>query len=528
MQRLAEIRSGRVVLILAVLLALLFSVILASPNLTARNSSADAIVTTIPLGYAPTEVAVNPNTNMVYVTDAVGHSLWIVNGASNTVVGSIIVSASPMGVAVNPNTNMIYMANYNHGPDLNTLWVINGATNTVVKEIPVGNGPTGVAVNPETNMIYVAEGSFWSNPNTTIGYNKITVINGTTNSIVDNIQVGDFPYGVAVNPLTNTIYVTNKNDKTVSVIDGSTDAVVSTIGVGNQPADIAVNPNTGMIYVANSYSNTVSVIDGTTNTVANTISLESEPFGIGVNPITNKVYVSTGDVIDGATNKIVQSLGIESAYGLAVDSSTNRVYIANSSSLTVVQGNALTTSALTVRTIDTNGNSLPGLYTVLFQKGQVVTNGFSPITFILNSGETYVVQVQNYGAYVFDHWNDTGSRNQTRTISIFSDTVLTAVYRSINAFPPPSKSQVKVTTELVNGTEVDGLYTAIFQNGIVLQDGFSPYSFVVNSGQTYQAAVADYGGYHFSHWSDGSTNRFITVTTGSGTATDLVAIYTYS
>ena len=39
------------------------------------------------------------------------------------------------------------------------------------------------------------------------------------------MTVGAIPVGVAVNPNTNTIYVTNRADDTVSVIDGKTNTV---------------------------------------------------------------------------------------------------------------------------------------------------------------------------------------------------------------------------------------------------------------------------------------------------------------
>ena len=55
-------------------------------------------------------------------------------------------------MAVNPNTNRIYVANYGS----NNVSVIDGASNTVVATVAVGSDPDGVAVNPNTNRIYVA------------------------------------------------------------------------------------------------------------------------------------------------------------------------------------------------------------------------------------------------------------------------------------------------------------------------------------------------------------------------------------
>ncbi|MDQ6864238.1 MAG: hypothetical protein M3044_10475 [Thermoproteota archaeon] len=43
---------------------------------------------------------------------------------------------------------------------------------------------------------------------------------------------------------------------------GRTNSVLKTLMVGEKPAAIAVNPITDIVYVANSGNNTVSVIDG--------------------------------------------------------------------------------------------------------------------------------------------------------------------------------------------------------------------------------------------------------------------------
>ena len=80
------------------------------------------------------------------------------------------------------------------------------------------------------------------------------------------IQVGKTPVGIAVDPNTNRIYVSNSNNNTVSVIDGATNRVIGDpIPVGEGPRGIAVDPNTHLVYVTNPGSNTVSVIDGATN-----------------------------------------------------------------------------------------------------------------------------------------------------------------------------------------------------------------------------------------------------------------------
>ena len=54
---------------------------------------------------------------------------------------------------------------------------------------------------------------------------------------------------------------------TVSVLNGSAGSVVATSSVGSGPGAIAVNSVTNTIYVANELGNAVSVISGSANTV---------------------------------------------------------------------------------------------------------------------------------------------------------------------------------------------------------------------------------------------------------------------
>jgi YVTN family beta-propeller protein/VCBS repeat-containing protein len=207
------------------------------------------------------------------------------------------------------------------------------AETQLVTPIPVGSLPEGVAVNPVTNLVYVAN----------LGSNTVSVIDGETSKIAAKpIPVGTRPWGVAVNPATNRVYVTNLGSNTVTVIDAATNAVVgSAIPVGRDPEGIAVNPATNRVYVANTLDNTVTVIDGAANAVVGSpIPVGIAPDGVAVNPVTDRVYVAnftpdevhgTVTVIDGATNAVMDrpiQVGRHPA-GLDVNPAINRVYVAD-------------------------------------------------------------------------------------------------------------------------------------------------------------------------------------------------------
>jgi YVTN family beta-propeller protein len=151
----------------------------------------------------------------------------------------------------------------------------------VVATVAAGTNPQAVAVNPVTNKIYVANYNY-----TTNGNSNVTVIDGATNSAT-TVAVGPNPDAVAVNPNTNMIYVANGNSSsgTVTVIDGATNNT-TTIAAGGDPIAFAVNAVTNQIYVANFSSQTVTVIDGATNNTT-TVAVGDGPWAVAVNPNTN-------------------------------------------------------------------------------------------------------------------------------------------------------------------------------------------------------------------------------------------------
>jgi hypothetical protein len=128
----------------------------------------------------------------------------------------------------------------------------------------------------------------------------------------------------------------------------------------------------------------------------------------------------------------------------------------NVSSATTNQ--AITTSTLTVSTQDSNRNAITGYYTELDQNGNYVASGFTPYTFTLNNGQTYTVSVNNYGNYQFDHWLDTGSVTASRVISISSNGIITAVYRTI----PQSPTGLTATA---SSSQINLSWTAPADNG---------------------------------------------------------------
>ena len=110
--------------------------------------------------------------------------------------------------------------------------------------------------NPSNNNIYVAN----------LNSNTVSVIDTTTNTVIDTIDVGVSPDAMDLNPSSGNLYTADYNSNTVSVIDTTTNTVIDTIPVGNNPDAIEFNPSNNNMYVANHRSNTITVIGADTST----------------------------------------------------------------------------------------------------------------------------------------------------------------------------------------------------------------------------------------------------------------------
>ena len=96
------------------------------------------------------------------------------------------------------------MANYSD----RTLSVLDTRTHTVIATIDVGANPWGVAVDPDADTVYV----------TNSGDGTVSVVDTRTRTVTDTVNVGDRIFAVAVDPTAPAAYITNRNDS-VSVVE---------------------------------------------------------------------------------------------------------------------------------------------------------------------------------------------------------------------------------------------------------------------------------------------------------------------
>jgi YVTN family beta-propeller protein len=156
--------------------------------------------------------------------------------------------------------------------------------------------------------------------------------------------------GVAVNQATNKVYVAGlgmPGPSTVTVIDGATDSttVLQTSECMRDVPAVAVNEATNQIYLACD-NGALVVIDGATNSQATLSDPNANlPLALAVDSATDKIYVANSGsnnvtVIDGATDSTttLTDPNATGPFAVAIDQSTDKIYVLNQANVTVIDG----------------------------------------------------------------------------------------------------------------------------------------------------------------------------------------------
>jgi YVTN family beta-propeller protein len=235
----------------------------ASGDLYVLDATTLAVRTIIPVGPKPTFVKLNPVTNRILVVTYGNSSVAVINGNTDT-LEMIVPSggSAAWGLAVDPSANLVYVSNRDSG----TVTTLDGnhgyqvvASRTIQPCGGPGASPYGLAFNPSNEKLYIACSPFHS-VNRAAVYRAYAV--GLTRLAFLPIGDGgdDGGGGVAVDEATSNVFFTNSAANTVSVISGTTDTVIATLPTGLSPFGAAADPVTQRVFVVNRDSNDITAI----------------------------------------------------------------------------------------------------------------------------------------------------------------------------------------------------------------------------------------------------------------------------
>jgi len=286
------------------------------------------------------------------------------------------------GVTVNPATNLIYVVSPSFGGASDTLSVVNGSTDQIVRNIQVPVGAYLPAVNLFTNKIYIAScNTFSSSPSC-----FVTVVDGRKNRVLKQIPIttseGDGLLGIAVDILCNKVYVSNATSSAINIIDGYTDTLTGAIAIsGGTPTGLSVNPFLHRLYVPLG-NDEVEIFNTKTDSFLSTTTVGSADSFAAVNFVTGNVYIT--DAVTGPSTvavltqdgKITTTVPVgDTPYGLDVDPITNRIYVAS------IALNTITAIDGKTNVVTENVSNVPATFVAVnFLTSKVYVSGGNSLT----------------------------------------------------------------------------------------------------------------------------------------------------
>jgi DNA-binding beta-propeller fold protein YncE len=507
------------------------------------DGSRDVTIAAVTVPSDVYDLAISPVSNNLYSkpnapTAGSDLAVYEIDGTTNQLIATI---ASPAGITAGFSPNFDYIDGVH-----NTIYsgpvAIDGATNATRQglpafEFPLGTTPPVTCQSVQSPVVDFALGNMYGGCDGAIAVADVTTgtirnlaavnfavvwaklavdpsshavygISGGGVTIVNPVsltstqaQMGDIAGGVAANPVTNQVYITDESLSSAVILNGATNSITGKtfapvggmIGAAFQPGgatSIAINKTKNQYIVAG--GNGAIVFDGVTNAPLASVRPQliagnglPAPVGflfMSVNETTNKMYTTNNasifitDLATGVFQLFVspqtKAGEICTVRGLTVNSAQNLVYASSvcqsaSPVLFVFDGS----SAATIQIVDLGANIPLGsnvanvLYNPTSDKIYIANyGGFDVVTGVANNPSTEV-----YNAVTFAHL--ASIPNVAGAMAV--DTVLNAVYGLSD-------------TQALSG---DGVAGAVIDGNTDTLSSTIPLAFVISSSQPVPVAV---------------------------------------
>jgi len=294
---------------------LLITMLFLTQNFLATAAPNEVIPPPIPVGKFPHGVVVNENTNTIFVSNFMNipGTVSVIDGTNPASPETIILSnITPVGIDVNEITGRLYVtiATTSSVPVYDSGGAVSDPPIGFLP-VPQASAPVDVAIHESAGKAYVIgqgrNGWFYA----------FDISNDNNQPLGDDDSRGTLPQSVAVNEVTNKLYIVNAKlllaavePPIVGVFSTIDESFITSITIYDQECGIpipgspvipyntwcgiAINEKTNEIFVVNSKSGTLTVINGSNDLIVDTIivGLESYPIDVAVNEDTNKVYIT--------------------------------------------------------------------------------------------------------------------------------------------------------------------------------------------------------------------------------------------
>jgi YVTN family beta-propeller protein len=236
------------------------------------EGSSGRILRRLPAGQDPENLALTPDGHWLIVSNEEDGEASVIEVSSGKRIGALPTGAEPEGVACRPDGKVCYVTSEDEG----SVTVIDPLAFKVVASFKAGQRPRSVVFTSDGRLAFVSgEAS-----------RTVTKVDATSHVVLDSLRIEGpqvKPMGMALTGDDRTLYVTTGRGGSVVAIDVPTFKIAATFAdVGQRPWGVAVDRAAHRLFTANGPSNDVSVIDLPSGRVLQRIPAGMHPWGLAL------------------------------------------------------------------------------------------------------------------------------------------------------------------------------------------------------------------------------------------------------
>jgi YVTN family beta-propeller protein len=278
------------------------------------------VIKTIPTLREPSHWALSPDRSKLYIADASGNALFILNPLTGDAMGSKRI-ADPYQLAYTPDEKYLVV----NALRLDHIDVYDAVTLDLVKRFDTGSMPSHLDFSPDSRWSFnscqgsdtlvsidlqsmsirwtekigpTPAGVLWLNGKILVcimGSDHLVEVDPVTGEITRKIITGLGPHNLFLSPDRSVLYVSNRVGGSLAALDADSLTLQRTYPLPGGPDDMGIAPD-GKLWIALRFREKVAVMDAASGDY-DTIDVGRQPHGIFLNTEMRKAGKFTSEVL---------------------------------------------------------------------------------------------------------------------------------------------------------------------------------------------------------------------------------------
>ena len=209
----------------------------------------------------------------LYVDNAEGDELTIIDPVTFKVTGNVKVGENPHGLAASPRQDRLYVS----VEGIDSLLSIDTRTDQILGKASVGSLPNQVTVTADGKFVYVP----------LRGLGAVDIVDTASMKAIKRVPLAAWPHNSYTSANGKHVYVTTILGMKIFVFDPTTHTITAEIEPGGKVRPVALTKDESLAYVALSELHGFAIVDLKTRKTIRRVELPALP------PDTPKPYLDT-------------------------------------------------------------------------------------------------------------------------------------------------------------------------------------------------------------------------------------------